>query len=123
MKSAIAVLFLALTAQCVGQTRNLADWKMLLLEKKDAKAARALCQSFTDSKVPAEQVEAEKCLANVAMFGANVVHLDNTGNAQGVMYDDYIPEAVDEALQHLNRGIHLASGDLSIHQGRLHVLE
>ena len=93
------------------------------MEKKDPGAAKSLCVSFTESKVLTEQVEAEKCLANVALFGADALHLQNDENGNPVMYDEYIPEAVDESLKHLNRGLQLAPQDLTIHQGRLHVLE
>ncbi len=124
MKSRLFTLALVLGATaCSAQTANLSDWKGLLMEKKDPKTAKSLCMSFTESKVLAEQVEAEKCLANVALFGADAVHLENDANGQPVMYDEYIPEAVDESLSHLNRGLQLAPQDLSIHQGRLHVLE
>lgn len=41
----------------------------------------------------------------------------------GTLGGSFKPEAVDEALIHLNLGIKLAPQDLSIHQGRLHILE
>jgi tetratricopeptide (TPR) repeat protein len=125
MKTRFVPLAFALlgAACCSAQQPGLAGWKQLLLEKKDPKAARALCSGFVDSKVLTEQVEAEKCLSNVALYGANALHLENDQSGHPDMYDEYIPEAIDEALVHLSRALKLAPGDLSIHQGRLHVLE
>jgi len=124
MKTRFAPLALVVAAACgYAQEPHLADWQTLLVEKKDAEAARALCTSFTGSKVLAEQVEAEKCLANVALSGNGGVMLEGDDAGGGNLRGGYKPEAVDEALKHLNRGLQLAPNDLSIHQGRLHVLE
>ena len=124
MKIPIVLACLASAAlACAAQTGNLADWKKLLIDKKDATAARTLCADYTASKVLAEQVEAEKCLANVEMFGADRIQINADKNGNAVLHDEYEPAAVDAALMHLNRGIQLAPQDLSIHQGRLHVLE
>jgi tetratricopeptide (TPR) repeat protein len=124
MKTQLAVLAVCCAAlHSAAQTGNLSDWQKLLSAKKDPAAARALCTSFEQSKVLAEQVEAEKCLANVALWGADTVRLEKEDNGQVAMLDEYIPAAVDECLTHLNRGLQLAPQDLSIHQGRLHVLE
>lgn len=119
--AALAVICAAL--HCGAQTGNLSDWKKLLTDKKDPEAARALCTGFEQSKVLAEQVEAEKCLSNVAMWNADAVRLEKQADGQVVMFDEYIPAAVDESLTHLNRGLQLAPQDLTIHEGRLHVLE
>lgn len=123
MRTAALLAVLIVGAVASAQQPSLSDWKTLLLDEKDASAARTLCERFTQSKEIAEQIEAEKCLSNVALFGADSVRLEKDKNGQVVMYDEYIPAAVDEALQHLNRGIQLAPNDLTIHQGRLHVLE
>jgi len=123
MKTGMLVLaVVCATLPCAAQSGNIADWPKLI-KNKDADAARTLCTSFENSKVLAEQVEAEKCLANVALMGADTVRLEKDENGQVVMFDEYIPEAVDDSLSHLNRGLQLAPQDLSIHQGRLHVLE
>ena len=107
---------------CIGQSGNLSDWPKLL-DKHDVKGAQALCTSFADSTEVAQQVEAQKCLANVALSGNDVVLLEGDDAGGGTMRGGYKPEAVDEALVHLNLGLKLAPQDLSIHQGRLHVLE
>lgn len=107
---------------CAPQSGNLSDWPKLI-KSNDANAARALCTLFEHSKVLAEQVEAEKCLANVALCGQGMMELEKDDAGGGTLRDSYAPEAVDEALIHLNLGIKLAPQDLSIHEGRLHVLE
>jgi Flp pilus assembly protein TadD len=94
-----------------------------LLDKNDTKAARALCDQFVDAKDLAQQVEAQKCLANVALCGNDIVLLEGDNACGGALRGEYKPEAVDEALIHLNRGLKLAPQDRSIHQGCLHVLE
>ncbi len=123
MKTGCFVLALICSSlPCAAQSGNLSDWPKLI-KNKDADGARALCMPFETSKVVAEQVEAEKCLANVALIGADTVRMDKDENGQVVIFDEYIPEAVDDSLSHLNRGLQLAPQDLTIHQGRLHVLE
>jgi tetratricopeptide (TPR) repeat protein len=109
-------------ASCTAQAGNLSDWPKLL-DNKDTKAAKALCTAYAESKDLAQRVEAQKCLANVALWGSNVVLLEGDNAGGGTLRSSYIPEAVDEALVHLNLGLKLAPQDLSIHQGRLHVLE
>jgi len=109
-------------AACAAQSPNLSDWPKLL-DKNDTKAARALCEGFTSSTDVAQKVEAQKCLANVALCGNDVVLLEGDSAGGGSIRQGYKPEAVDDALLHLNLGLKLAPQDLSIHQGRLHVLE
>ncbi len=109
-------------ASCTAQTGNLSDWPKLL-DKKDTKAAQALCAGFVDSKDIAQQVEAQKCLANVALCGNDVILLEGDDAGGGSIRGGYKPEAVDEALVHLNLGLKLAPQDLTIHMGRLHILE
>jgi tetratricopeptide (TPR) repeat protein len=117
----LAVIFTALP--CVAQTGNLSGWQKLITEKKDPDAARTLCTPFENSKIIAEQVEAEKCLANVELWGADRVKSEKNADGTVDIYDEWEPESVDAALAHLNRGLQLAPQDLSIHQGRLHILE
>ncbi|MGA2653220.1 MAG: tetratricopeptide repeat protein [Terracidiphilus sp.] len=123
MKSSLFTLTLLFSAAiCVAQTPSLSDWPKLL-DKKDVKAARTLCEGFTGSKDIAQQVEAQKCLANVALCGNDVVLLEGDNTGGGSIREGYKHEAVDDALLHLDIGLKLAPQDLSIHQGRLHVLE
>lgn len=123
MKFQMIALAVSLSAvNCLAQTGNLSDWPKLL-DKNDVKAAQALCTSFAGSKDIAQQVEAQKCLANVALCGNSETLIEGDDAGGGNLRDSYKPEAVDEALVHLNLGLKLAPQDLSIHMGRLHVLE
>lgn len=124
MKTWLVVLAVACASlNCAAQTGNLADWKQLITEKKDPDAARKLCTPFESSKIVAEQVEAEKCLANVELWGADRVKMEKNAQGQVDIYDEWDTDSVDAALAHLNRGLQLAPQDLSIYQGRLHILE
>ncbi len=116
----LAVICAAL--QCTGQQGSLTDWQKLI-KNNDVDAARKLCTPYEDSKVVAEQVEAEKCMANVELWGADRVKTEKNDQGTFDIYDEWEPESVDAALKHLNRGLELAPQDLSIYQGRLHILE
>jgi tetratricopeptide (TPR) repeat protein len=110
-----------------AQTQQLSDWQKLIGKKdyhqSDCDQARKLCESYIDSKKLSEQVEAQKCLANVALCSKDVITLESDDAGGGNIHGGFQPEAVDDALAHLKKGIQLAPQDLSIHQGRLHVLE
>ena len=116
---AISMLFVW---QCTGQTLSFADW-FKLIDAHQCDAARELCARFVDSADLKQKTESQKCLANVALCGNSVVLLRGDDIGGGTLSGGYKPEAVDEALAHLNAGIKLSPQDLSIHQGRLHVLE
>lgn len=123
MKTGLVLTALLLAATCCpAQDRKLSDWPGLLDHKKVSEA-KTLCEQFAASSILAEQVEAQKCLANVALSGNDQMLLEGDDAGGGSLRGSYTPEAVDEALKHLNLGIQLAPQDISIHQGRLHVLE
>jgi tetratricopeptide (TPR) repeat protein len=105
-----------------GQSTKLADWTKLC-SASQCEEAKKLCAPFADSTNISEKVEAQKCLANVALCGHDIVQLQGDDAGGGTMAGGFTPEAVDEALKHLNIGIKLAPQDLSIHMGRLHILE
>jgi len=93
---------------------------------KDGKCeeARTLCTGWMTSKDNAKLVEGHKCLANVALCGnGDVVTLQANDQGGGTLASAYKADAVDEALGHLNQALTLAPQDLSIHHGRLHLLE
>ena len=123
MRFQLVGLVLSLTAYaCSAQQARLSDWpKLVDAGKRDA--AKSLCTSFVDSKNVADQVEAQKCLANVALCGNDVVQLERDDAGGGTIRQGYEPEAVDEALAHLNAALKLAPQDITIHEGRLKVLE
>lgn len=117
-----AAAVILLTLPCRAQDNKLSDWPKLI-DKSDARAAKALCSRFVNSKDIAQQVEAQKCLANVALCGNDEIELEGDDAGGGTIRSGYKSEAVDEALTHLNLALKLAPQDISIHEGRLHVLE
>lgn len=114
--AALAVFLLA--ASCAAQSGNLSDWHKLL-EEKDLPAAKALCTAFTASIDVAQQAEAHKCLANVVLSDSSALQ-PATGDSTIALLK---PEAADEALKQLNLAIQLTPQDISVHRGRLFVLE
>jgi tetratricopeptide (TPR) repeat protein len=105
---------------CIAQQSK--DWGKLLDAKK-SKQARALCVGWTQSKSLATRVDAEKCLANVELYEGQSLSLIGDDAGGGTLGSGYTSEAVDKALVHLNKGIQLAPQDISLHLGRLHILE
>jgi tetratricopeptide (TPR) repeat protein len=120
MRILLLACMLWLSIPCAAQTGN--DWGKLLDAKK-IKEAEALCTSWTASPQLSKRVEAEKCLANVELCKGSQLHLMGNDTGGGSLGEGYTPEAAKAALIHLNKGIQLAPQDLSIHQGRLYVLE
>ena len=118
------LLFVILSTSLFGycQSANLADWTKFC-SANQCEDAKKLCTPFADSPDVADRVEAQKCLANVALCGHDIIQLQGDDAGGGTIGGGYQPEAVDEALKHLNIDIKLAPQDLSIHMGRLHVLE
>ena len=115
-------LFASISLLGYSQSAKLADWTKLCTSNQ-CEEAKKLCTPYVDSADVAEKVEAQKCLANVALCGHGIVQLQGDDAGGGTIGEGYQPEAVEEALKHLNIGIKLATQDLSIHMGRLHVLE
>jgi tetratricopeptide (TPR) repeat protein len=118
----VAILLACAAVVCCAQTANISDW-LGLIGKKECAQAKALCTLFVGSENLNEKVEAQKCLANVALCGHDILSLEGNEVGGGSMHGSYTQEAVDEALAHLNTGIKLAPQDLTIHMGRLHILE
>lgn len=67
------------------------------------------------------RTEAHKCLADVELATASIVRLEGSESG-GAMSDGYHGEGVDRAVSHLREAASLSPMDLSIHQGRLHIL-
>jgi tetratricopeptide (TPR) repeat protein len=114
------VLLISSHSYC--QTENISNWTKLIDANKCDEANR-LCTAFVDSIIKIEKAEAQKCLANVALCGHSIIQLQGDDAGGGTLGGGFTPEAVDEALVHLNLGIKIAPQDLSIHMGRLHILE
>jgi tetratricopeptide (TPR) repeat protein len=115
-------IFLSVSLHSNCQKKSISDWTKLIDANKCEEANR-LCTAFVDSPITVEKAEAQKCLANVALCGHDIIQLQGDDAGGGSIGGGFTPEAVDEALKHLNLGIKLAPQDLSIHMGRLHVLE
>jgi tetratricopeptide (TPR) repeat protein len=116
-------LLLAFTSiGAYSQSAKISDWPHLVdANKRDA--AQKLCSSYVDSPKISEKVEAQKCLTNVALMGNDIVLLDGNNAGGGELRGSYTRDAVDAAIKHLDIAMELAPQDLSIHQGRLHILE
>ena len=122
MKALIFAAICCTAVYATAQSTKLSDWTKLIDGGK-CDAAKALCTKFADSSTLSDKVDAQKCLSNVALCGNSMIEIEGDDVGGGTLRGSYAPEAIDEALVHLNLGIKLAPQDLSIHMGRLHVLE
>lgn len=124
MRAIVSIcLLLLVTLSGAAQSSSLTDQWGSLIDQKKFEQAKRLCNSWTRSAKLENQIEAQKCLANVALYRGQEINLMGNDQGGGTIGEGYKPEAVDEALKHLNEGLKLAPHDLSIHQGRLHILE
>ena len=123
MKTYTFVLALICAAvPCAAQSGELSDWGKLL-DQNNPNAAKALCSRFVNSSNKAQQVEAQICLANVALAGNSEILLEGDNAGGGNLRSGYKKEAADEAILHLDLALKLAPQDVTIHEGRLHILE
>jgi tetratricopeptide (TPR) repeat protein len=98
------------------------EWHALI-DRGDKEGARKLCSPWLDSDDPLKRAEAHKCLANVELCGQSIVSFKGNEAGGGSLGEGYKPEALEKALAHLEQALKLSPQDLSIHQGRLHLLE
>jgi tetratricopeptide (TPR) repeat protein len=117
----IVTVALIVSRPCLSQ-QNGSEWEKLFDAKQYSKA-ETLCTSWTKLDDLHKRVEAEKCLANVALSKSQGVTVLGNDIGGGSLSDGYAPEAIDNALKHLNAGMRLDPQDVSIHLGRLHILE
>ena len=101
---------------------SLVETWMALIGAERIDEARELCSGWLGSKDATHQAQAHKCLANVEGASARTIMLEGDDVGGGRMRPGFAGEAVDRALGHLDAAIRLAPADLSIHQGRLHLL-
>jgi Flp pilus assembly protein TadD len=97
------------------------SWVALVDHDKTAELP-PLCQPWLKSPNRLLVAEGHKCLANFELAGARAVRVEGDKSG-GVLASGYHGPGVDAALAHLDAGITASPDDLSIHQGRLHVLE
>ncbi len=123
MRALIASAFLLLSvASALAQDSTAASWHRLI-DAKDKQGARTLCSQWLISADVHKKTEAHKCLANVALLGNDALSLQGNDVGGGYLGPGYTPDAIDKALEHLNEALKLSPQDLSVHQGRLHLLE
>jgi Flp pilus assembly protein TadD len=96
-------------------------WVALCDQHKMAEL-RPLCEPWLTAPNRLLVAEGHKCLANFELAGASTVRVEGDKSG-GVLGPGYAGPGVDAALAHLDAGIAASPDDLSIHQGRLHVLE
>ena len=126
---ATAVVAAALGVGVLGQStgtkaelqRAISKWQRLI-DSNQLAEARAFCEECVWNKDKRIAAEGHKCLANVELAGASTTIIDTPKGRGGTMRGGYAGPGVDRALAHLKQGMALAPDDLSIHQGRLHVL-
>jgi len=123
--AALAGASLACTGLACGQDAPPVDeatqWNILIQSEK-YEEARELCTGWLEATEVNRRAEAHKCLANVALSDKGVVKIEPDDRGGGTLSSTFAPEAIDEALGHLNTALELSPQDLSIHQGRLHLL-
>lgn len=114
-------LSLLLTVPALVRAEEPPTWQSLIDAKK-CRDAEALCVPWLSSQDTGRKVEARKCLANVALCGEDQVSIQANDAGGGAIGPGYRKEAIEKALSNLNEGLKLAPQDLSLHQGRLHLL-
>ncbi len=92
-----------------------------LISQKSFEEAKSLCNAWLTKDDEVYQTEAHKCLANIELSQASIIRLEGSERG-GALFSGFGGEGVERALQHLRKGLLLSPNDLSIHQGRLHLL-
>ncbi len=115
-------LIVALTV-VAGSTVTSGDW-MPLIRGGEYQRARSVCEPWLASKDAGTRAEAHKCLANVelGLAGGAMVRIEADPKTGGYLGTGYDAEGAGRAVKHLDQAALLEPQDLSIHQGRLHVL-
>ena len=119
-----AIVLATLVTEAPPAKVTSADW-MPLIQKNEYDKAKRLCTTWLDRGDDTSKAEAHKCLANVELFsvGQHKIRLQGNGRGGGSLGPGYDPEPALRAVEHLDVAVILAPQDITIHQGRLHVLE
>lgn len=98
-------------------------WK-LAIHSKHYDQARTLCESWLGPKNSARvKAEAHKCLANVELASSTgTAPLGTSDIIVGPRPPWYLDPGAGRAIKHLTDGIELSPDDITIHQGRLHIV-
>ena len=91
-----------------------------LIQAGDLAAAKAKCEGWLKAAEVRTRAEGHKCLANVEVGLAS--RADGEAKLEGQGGADKKLAGIRRGVKHLDDAIELAPGDLSIHQGRLHLL-
>ena len=86
--------------------------------------ARTLCESWLEPNNNARvKAEAHKCLANVELASSTgTAPLGTSDIIVGSRPPWYLDPGAGRAIKHLTDGIELTPDDITIHQGRLHIV-
>lgn len=119
----LATTVLLLTASAPSAPVTSDAW-IPLIDRGEIRKAKKTCEAWLKSPVALTRAEGHKCLANVELGapGASVLRLDGDAGG-GVLGQGYEIRAARRAVKHLDEALALSPQDLSIHQGRLHILE
>jgi len=124
LRRELGILLVVLMCSSAAWSQDVDDaqWKAML---KDGMLDRAtaFCKGLTETSDVAKQVEGHKCLANVALQQPSGLQIQGNDAGGGMLGPGYTAAAIDDALGHLDAAMKLAPQDLSLHQGRLHLLE
>jgi tetratricopeptide (TPR) repeat protein len=91
-----------------------------LIQAGELAAAKSRCEGWLNAAELLTRAEGHKCLANVEVGLASRAADDARVEGQGGADEELA--GIRRAVGHLDAAIELAPGDLSIHQGRLHLL-
>ena len=93
-----------------------------IIKAKSFRQARVLCESWLTLENTTALVEAHKCLAMVDLETSRAAPSDPEAPVDPQAEPSYEGPGVQRALEHVNKAIALAPGDLSAHLGRLLLL-
>lgn len=105
--------------QAVEAVDAAAEWPALV-QGGDLVAAKAKCEGWLSGTSARTRAEAHKCLANVELGLSS--RQAEASRLEGRPGADQERVGLRRAVKHLDAAIELAPEDLSIHQGRLHLL-
>jgi tetratricopeptide (TPR) repeat protein len=93
-----------------------------LIESESFLEADRFCKKCLLSSDRIIAAEAYKCLFNVELSKSGTILFDIPEKSGGSIRQGYRGPGLDKALGYLKKAMALAPGDITIHQGRLHVL-
>jgi tetratricopeptide (TPR) repeat protein len=104
-----------------GAAQESGTWRAFI-DKGRYDEAQVLCDELVVSKVAVDKAEGHKCLANLALVDASTIFVEKSEGSGGQIRSGFHGEGVNASLSHLEQALDLSPNDLTIHQGRLHIL-